>query len=295
MSIFSTCDYPRKQILACGALAVAAVLHAVAVPWPVLAAENGPIPNFAPDSVTGWLKPPGDEFIAPASGPGPIKSDPARPYVSNALARQETVKIADLTNPILQPCVREQMRKANAEVLAGKVGFTARARCWPDGVPGFLLYPVHPIFFIQTPKVVVMVWGQDFQARRVYLNVPHSANPKPSWYGESVGHYENGDTLVVDTIGLNERTYIDNYRTPHITQLHVVERFKLVDGGEAMEVNVRVEDPGAFTMPWDAVQRYRRDHRPQEVPLHEMVCAENNGDHFNQGLYPIPQADKPDF
>jgi hypothetical protein len=48
-------------------------------------------------------------------------------------------------------------------------------------------------------------------------------------------------------------------------------------------------------MPWNAVQRYRRDHRAAEVPLHEMVCAENNGDHFNQGLYPIPQADKPDF
>ena len=63
------------------------------------------IPNFAPDNLTGWLKPPGDEFIQPPSGPGPVRSDPARPYVSNAVARQETVKIADLTNPILQPWV----------------------------------------------------------------------------------------------------------------------------------------------------------------------------------------------
>jgi hypothetical protein len=268
---------------------------AVVALGPAFAEPNAPVPNFAPDSTTGWLKGPGDEFLSPASGPGPVRSDPAHPYVSNAVARQETVKIADLTNPILQPWVVEQMRKANDEVRAGKVGFTARARCWPHGVPGFLLYPVHPIFFIQTPKEVLMTWGQDFQLRRVYLDVLHSANPKPSWYGESVGHYENGDTLVVDTIGLNERTFVDNYRTPHTTQLHVVERFKLIDGGDVMEVSVRVEDPGAFTMPWNAVQRYRRDHRPAEVPLHEMVCAENNGDHFNQGLYPIPQADKPDF
>jgi hypothetical protein len=267
----------------------------VAALSPALAEPNAPIPNFAPDSVTGWLKGPGDEFLLPSSGPGPVRSDPARPYVSNAVARQETVKIADLTNPILQPWVVEQMRKANDEVLAGKVGFTARSRCWPHGVPGFLLYPVHPIFFIQTPKEVLMSWGQDFQLRRVYLDVPHSANPRPSWYGESVGHYENGDTLVVDTIGLNDKTYVDNYRTPHTTQLHVVERFKLIDGDDTLEVNVRVEDPGAFTMPWNAVQRYRRDHRPAEVPLHEMVCAENNGDHFSQGLYPIPKADKPDF
>ena len=283
----------KRQHFGASWIASAAFAYAVALLSPATAAENEPIPNFAPDSVTGWLKPPGDEFLPPASGPGPVRFDPAHPYVSNAVAAQETVKIADVTNPILQPWVAEQMRKANGEVLAGKVGFTARSRCWPHGVPGFLLYPVHPIFFIQTPKQVLMTWGQDFQLRRVYLTKPHSANPKPSWYGESVGHYENGDTLVVDTIGMNDRTYVDNYRTPHTTKLHVVERFKLV--GDTLEVNVRVEDPGAFTMPWNAVQRYRRDHRPAEVPLHEMVCAENNGDHFNQGLYPIPQADKADF
>jgi hypothetical protein len=97
---------------------------------------------------------------------------------------------------------------------------------------------------------------------------------QPSWYGESVG-CENGDTLVVDTIGLNDRTYVDNYRTPHTTQLHVVERFRLVRdvGGQ-----VRVEDPGAFTMPWNAIS-VTGATIVLEVPLHEMVC-ENNGDHF---------------
>ena len=95
--------------------AVAAVLYTVAVLGPALSAENELIPNFAPDNITGWLKPPGDEFLPPASGPGPVKSDPAHSYVSNAVARQETVKIADLTNPILQPWVVERMRKAKGE------------------------------------------------------------------------------------------------------------------------------------------------------------------------------------
>jgi hypothetical protein len=58
----------------------------------------------------------------------------------------------------------------------------------------------------------------DQQVRRVWMNVPHTANPKPSWYGESVGHYE-GDSLVVDTIGLNDRTFLDNFRTPHTEKL----------------------------------------------------------------------------
>src|SRR6202163_4502447 len=285
MSKLATSGGSRRQIGAWGASA--AFAYAVAAFWPALAAQEAPIPNFAPDSHTGWLKPPGDEFLPPDSGPGPVRSDPAHPYVSNAVALQETIKIADVTNPILQPWVVEQMRKANAEVLAGKVGFTARSRCWPHGVPGFLLYPVHPIFFIQTSNQVVMTWGQDFQLRHVYLDVPHSASPKPSWYGESVGRYD-GDTLALDTIGLNDKTFIDNYRTPHSEKLHVTERWRMIEGGKTMEVNIRIEDPVAFNEPWSAVQHYRR----VQQEMIEEACAENNAHLFD---YHIPIADKADF
>ena len=102
--------------------------------------------------------------------------------------------------------------------------------------------------------------------------MPHSAHVKPSWYGESVGHYE-GDELVVDTIGLNDRTFVDNYRTPHTEQIHVVERFKMIDGGKTLQVTVTVDDPGAFNMPWSAVQHWRRIHRG---PLIEDLCEPNN-------------------
>ena len=301
MSAFSPMSNAKKRTAACAILAGLFCAGAAlgTAQGQGASRQDASIPNFAPSSAMGWLKAGiGDEFLPPDTGPGPVIADTTQSFGSNFLltpGNPRPLRIADLKNPILQPWVVEQMRKANEEVLAGKVGFTARSRCWPHGVPGFLLYPVHPIFFIQTSNEVVMTWGQDFQLRHVYLNVPHSANPKPSWYGESVGHYENGDTLVVDTIGFNDRTYIDNYRTPHTDKLHVVERFKLVNSGEELEVKVHVEDPGAFTMPWNAVQRYRREQRAEEVPLHEMVCAENNEDHFNQGLVPIPQADKADF
>jgi hypothetical protein len=86
-----------------------------------------------------------------------------------------------------------------------------------------------------------MIFSGDQQVRHVYLDVPHSENPKPSWYGESIGHYE-GDTLVMDTVGLNDKTFLDNYRTPHTEKLHVVERWRLIDDGERLEVKVRVED-----------------------------------------------------
>ena len=177
------------------------------------------------------------------------------------------------------------MKKDNAEVLAGKFAFTPHSSCMPAGVPGFHLYGFQPLYFVQTPKEVVMIYSNDQQVRHVYLGVPHASNPKPSWYGESVGHYE-GDTLVVDTIGLNDKTFVDNYRTPHTEKLHVVERFKLTDDGKAMQVDIMFDDPDAFNAPWSVMQRYDRIAQPMD----EQICAENN-----QQFLRIPLANKADF
>jgi hypothetical protein len=281
----------KVRMLSGAALCALAVSGSSAQPVPA-------VPDFSSNPNIGWVASGfgfGTDFVALPSGPKPVTNDPAYPYVTNADAarfgKQPTFRVADLSNPILQPWAKAQMKKANDDVIAGKVAFTADARCFPGGVPSFLLFPANPVRFIQSPKEVVMFWQQNAEIRRVYLNVPHSANPKPSWYGESVGHYENGDTLVVDTIGQNDKTYVDNYRTPHTTELHVIERFKLIDGGKTIEVSVHVEDPGAFTAPWDAIQRYRRTENPWE----EMVCAENNTEYFGYDIVPLPQANKPDF
>jgi hypothetical protein len=272
---------------------LASLICAGAALWPAHGAETAKMPNFAPDSQTGWQLS-DDDFIPPPSGPGPVISDPAHPYISFYRFPRNphpTFRVADLTNPILQPWTRERLRKVNERSLSGQIVSIPKERCWPVGVPAFLLLPATPVYFLQTPKEVTMIWMQDHQVRRVYLDVPHSANPKPSWFGESVGHYE-GDTLIVDTIALNDKTYVDNYQTPHTEQLHVIERFHMVDDGKTLEVNVHVEDPGAFTTPWNAIQRYRRMDRN---PFAENVCAENNDDHFHQGMEPMPEAVKADF
>jgi hypothetical protein len=276
---------------------ISAIALAAAALSPAMAADGQGIPNFAPDRYTGWIAQ-GQGFLAPESGPGPVMEDPAhRPRPG-----QSSFRVADLSNPILQPWAREELRKANERALSGRPAYTPKERCWPIGVPGFLLYPVFPVYFVQTPDEVVMIWAEDHQVRHIYLNRQHTPNITPSWFGESVGRYE-GDTLVVDTIGLNERTYVDNYRTPHTDKLHVVERFRMIDGGKTLEVQVHVEDDGAFTAPWNAIQRYRRidssgDKNDPRVPsngLEEMACAENNGDILDEGLDPIPQSDRPDF
>jgi hypothetical protein len=240
----------------------------------------------------GWLA--DTEFLAPVSGPGPVTFDKAHPYVRNNTVGQPTFRIGDLTNPILQPWVVARMKRDNDEVLAGKVAFTARASCWPAGVPGYLVFGcgARTVYFVQTPTEVVMINEGDQQVRHIYLNVPHTLRPKPSWYGESIGHYEGGDTLVIDTVGLNDKTFIDNYRTPHSEQLHVIERWTIGADAKTLNVDIRIADPGAFTMPWSARQTYVRS--PQG-PLSEMVCAENNANYFAYNVVPIPVAQASDF
>jgi len=251
------------------------------------------IPNFNPDGETGWSidRPAADDFLPPKSGPGPVLADPKHPYVPNGQG-QSTYRVADLSNPILKPWVIAQMKKTNDAVLAGKVPFIARERCWPPGVPGLDIYNRgQPVHFIQTANEVVIINELYASTRHVYLNVRHSADPKPSWYGESIGHYE-GDELVVDTIGLSDRTFVDNYRTPHTTQLHVIERFSMINGGKTLQVLVHVEDPGAFNMPWNAKQTWVRVNRG---PLIEDICEPNNNFFFGYDVAPLPHEDRPSF
>jgi hypothetical protein len=128
--------------------------------------------------------------------------------------------------------------------------------------------------------------------RRVFLNREHSPNLKPSWFGESIGHYENANTLVVDTIGLSTKlSYIDNFRTPHSAKLHVVERFTLAPDGNSLTAIATAEDPDAYNAPITMMRRWTK----VSGPMAETVCAENNGDRFHENLYPIPEAGKPDF
>src|SRR5258706_15484649 len=130
---------------------------------PALAAQ----PDLSPSDRVGWIAY-GPEYIPLPNGPHPISSDPAHPFVPNAIeilsgqpnaknvSEHTTFAISDISNPILQPWAREELRKLNEQVLAGKPLFSKHASCWPMGVPAFLLYPVAPVYFIQTPKEVLI-------------------------------------------------------------------------------------------------------------------------------------------
>jgi hypothetical protein len=230
-----------------------------------------------------YQKVPGDK------GPSPIEgTNKYRPKIVDPVA------VTD--NPLLQPWAKKVMDDANKKVIGGEIGFNAPSRCFPGGVPGILLFPGEPMEILQAPREVWLLWKRDAQIQRVYLDVPHSKNPGYSWYGESVGHYENGDTLVVDTIGLDDKGPIDRFRTPHTKQLHVVERFKLTDGGKKFDVTVHIEDPGTFTAAWNGLVKFERGYDPRTDHWEEDICAEaGDGLIPVPGAVPVPHATKRDF
>jgi len=279
MTIFTS----RSMLLAATALSL------------LVSASSAQVANESPPNLgaNGWLNQGtfGGGGLLPAAG-SPTQflfhQDPAHPFVPNGTGRQPTYRVADLdANPNVKQWAKEVMKKDNDEVIAGKMAKTSRQSCEPAGMPGYDTYGFQPIFFLQEPKKVTMVFTGDQQVRHVYLDVPHSPSLKPSWYGESIGHYE-GDTLVIDTIGLNTKAFIDNYRTPHTEKLHVVERWRIIEADSILEVRFTVDDPDTYNQPWSAIQRFRR----VPTPMDEQVCAEGNFLLFDYG---VPKANTADF
>jgi hypothetical protein len=99
-----------------------------------------------------------------------------------------------------------------------------------------------------------------------------------------------GDTLVVDTIGISIKSFVDSFRTPHTDKLHVIERYRVIEGGLTLEARIRVEDPDTFVQPWETMVPYRL----AQEPFGENICQEGNFVPFSEE-YGVPKADKPDF
>lgn len=218
--------------------------------------------------------------------PGINNSDPCPPGVTQS--RESNAWIADYTNPVLLPWTREALR-ANAEGEAAGISHTSfQQHCKPSGVPQVinLRYQVQ---FLQAPDQLTILYENNQQVRRVYMNQKHPENIERSWYGHSIGHYE-GDTLVIDTIGQVDFTEVDRFGTLHTEALHVVERYRVVDD-EFMEVIFMVEDQGAYTIPWRGKAIYRRT----DIKFPEFICAENNRATTETQSFDVPEEFTPDF
>lgn len=216
-------------------------------------------------------------------------------------------------NEYLKPWTAEAVIRDHFAERAGRLIPTPHTTCYPDGIP--TVFALREMQIQQTPTKVLLIFVDDHQTRHVYLDRQHPANVTPSWYGDSVGHYEGGDTLVVDTIGVsvNPQARLDRYGTPHSHALHIIERFrvlpraavnneivgrpganlnnqllpKLGPNTTALQLVFTVEDPIALKKPYSVTLEYQ----PIASAPDEQVCAENNRD----WAVLIPTADKPDF
>jgi hypothetical protein len=296
------------------------------------ALDTAAIPDFS----GVWAHLTWPDFEPPLTGAGPVRNlsrvtiDVARtlaPSNGAATAPASPKGVSnvselegDFNNPILKPEAAEVV-KQHGELSKKRLPYpTPSNQCWPGGVP-FVFWNIG-IQILQQKDEVTILYANDNEVRHVYMNRAHPAHVTPSWYGDSVGHYE-GDTLVIDTVGIKVGPFamVDMFGTPHTEALHVVERYRLLDYESANESEDRgqneivhilvsdqgfarnsnykgpgllleftVEDPGVFTTPWSARITYRR-------PLGswpEFVCAESSRDYVGRTI-DLPHADKPDF
>jgi len=267
----------------------------------------------------------GDQYLygieAPLSGPGPVLN---RSRISIGLQKDKSNPfqlVGDYTNPILKPQAAEVVKKHGEISLAGAGYPSPRNQCWPQGVP--FIFTNFAVVLLQQPDKTTILYEQDHEVRYVRMNQPHPAQLTPSWYGDSVGHYE-GDTLVIDTVGIKIGPFsaVDQYGTPYTQALHVVERYRLIDyaaakeaqerggkenlrldalaegwaadpnyKGKGLQLQFTVEDEGVFTTAWAATKTYRRVFR--DWP--EGVCSENPHRYGTEKDAAVPTADKPDF
>ena len=173
--------------------------------------------------------------------------------------------------PAMLPWAEELFKKRSTAV-----GDDPRAQCLPSGI--VRTHGLDLAKLVQTPALLVMLVESSVPGmRQVFLDGRrHPPNLEPSWLGHSIGRWE-GDTLVIDTIGLNDRVWQDLVGHPQTEKAHVVERYRRPDLGH-LDVEITIDDPGAYLRPWKV--RRRLDLAPSEEIL-EYICHENHKtEHF---------------
>jgi len=187
----------------------------------------------ATPNLSGFFRHNTSVYSPPAKGgPGPVGDMPGYEHGGS------DPWVGDYSNPILKEHTAAEIKRLSELELAGGVNLASFQLCKPLGVPQILIQREN-IQLLQTPDQVTIIYQRDHQIRKVYLNVPHSKHFEPTWYGESVGHYE-GDTLVVDTIGQVPESRVDRYGSFSSEDLHVVERYHLAEDGDVLRVDFTV-------------------------------------------------------
>jgi hypothetical protein len=174
--------------------------------------------------------------------------------------------------PPMTPWAKAKYKSTKAPHTGGYTGESddTTLQCYPPGVPRIYLFNF-PMEIFVVPGRVLIVHEFGHYIRQIWTDGrPHPKDPNPSWMGDSIGKWE-GDTLVVDTIGFNDKTWLDQVGHPHSDALHLIERIHRT-APDMLQIDFTFDDPKAYTKQWTGTKQFKL--RP-DWQLSEYVCEEN--------------------
>jgi hypothetical protein len=210
------------------------------------------------------------DFSGLWQGGGPIND------ISQGLPKGETLPLLPSARTILESRLSKDDPQAN---------------CLPSGVPRIAPYPWR---IVQTPTHIFFLFEANIHSyRQIFMDGrKHPADPDPTWYGHSIGRFEGGNTLVVDTVGFNDKFWFDFKGHPHTERLHIVERYTRKDYNTIVN-QITIDDPGAYARPFTVT--FTAELATAGDELMEYICAENNQDveHLHGPTQPGGDPDRP--
>jgi hypothetical protein len=208
-----------------------------------------------------------------------------RGYVGSAgrTARERIARDVNGNIPPMLPWARDLLEKRVSDAdQAGNLFANSAALCLPQGVPYMIFGAVEgPIQIFEEQGQVSLITEEGAEIWDIYLNQQHPPREdiEPTYHGDSVGHWE-GDTLVIDTLGLNTKTTLDQVGMPHSDAMHVITRVRRTDA-DTLEFLVTIDDPKTFSGPWTRRVIYKKS-KPGER-RREYVCENNRNQPDAQG------------
>jgi hypothetical protein len=162
-------------------------------------------------------------------------------------------------------------------------------KCFPTGIPRIIFFP-QPLEIVQTPERIFMFFEREHEWRQIWTDGrSHPKNMEPTWMGDSIGKWD-GDTFVVDTVGLTEKSWLDFYGDPHSDDMHLIERYKRVDY-DSLTLQVIVEDPKAYTSTWVGDTKTYKLLKGKKAYMDELPCIPEEEDSFTNRIR-MPAAGK---
>jgi hypothetical protein len=276
------------------------------------------VPAFAAGDNAGIT---GVQWGRNAFGYEPLPSGPQP--VTNLKRRRDGTSnggqlVGDYNNPNLKPAAGTVVKQKGELAIAGKGFPNLSDQCRLYAPPFTFAMQLNFQMLEKNDGDITIIYNQDDNVRYIHMNATHPTNLVPSPMGDAVGHWE-GETLVIDTVGIKTNAFsaADMYGTPQSAAMHVIERYRLIDGvlakaaqdnyekvqgvvagranpdtrAKGLQLELTMEDPNVFAAPLSVLVTYRS----VLTPWQEQVCAENPVEHYEGEWIGLPRADHPDF